>query len=119
MKKENINVNEDLVIVEENHSDKYNWVDICNRWLSGGGVSDEEIVYLATLNIIDLCDEFREIVGNVVYDFCEQYAEVWSDGGTPCESWGFRLPNGAILRTGYGGIAGSYWNNTDYYSIAG
>lgn len=119
MKKENINVNEDLVIVEKNHSDKYNWVDICNSWLSGGGVSDEEIVYLATMNMVDLCAEFKEIVTRVVLDFCEQYAEEWNDHGNPCCSWGFRLPNGAILRTGYGGIAGSYWNNADHYSIAG
>lgn len=118
MKKENINVNEDLVIVEENHSNEYDWVDICNSWLRGGGVSDEELTYLATLNIIDLCDEFKEIIKHVVYDFCEQYGEEWNDNETPCCSWGYKLQNGAILRTGYGGIAGNYWNNEDHYSIA-
>ena len=116
MKKENVISN--LRIVENTHSDEYKWVGICNRWLSGGGVSEEEIVYLATMNMVDFCHEFKEIVTRVVYDFCEQYAEVWSDHGNPCCSWGFRLPNGAILRTGYGGIAGSYWNNADHYSIA-
>lgn len=113
------NYNNDLRIVETTNSDKYNWVEICNAWLMGGGVSDEEIAYIATMNMVDLCDEFKEIVTRVVYDFCEQYAEEWSDHETPCCSWGLRLPSGAILRTGYGGIAGSYWNNADHYSIAG
>lgn len=106
----------ELGIVEVNHPE-YNWVEICNSWLSGGGVSDEEIVYLATMNMVDLCDEFKEIVKRVVYDSCEQYAEEWNDHANPC-SWGFKLPNGAVLKTGYGGLAGNYWNNEDHYSIA-
>lgn len=117
MKKENV-IGNDLRIVEENHSDKYNWVEICNSWLSGSGVSDEEIAYLATMNMYDFCCEFKEIVTRVVYDFCEQYGEEWNDHGTPCCSWGFRLSNGAILKMHYGGIAGDYWNNADHYSIA-
>lgn len=117
MKKENI-IDNDVIIVEANHSDKYNWVDICNRWFNGDEVYDCEIAYLATMNMVDLCDEFKEIVKHVVYDFCEQYAEEWSDHGNPCCSWGFKLKNGAILKMQYGGIAGNYWNNEDHYSIA-
>ena len=96
----------------------YRWAEICNTWLNGGGVTNEEIVYLATLNMVDFCYEFKEIVTRTVYDFCEQYAEEWNDHETPCCSWGFKLQNGAILKTGYGGVAGNYWNNVNHYSIA-
>lgn len=94
------------------------WAEICNSWLTGGGVSEKEIAYLATLNMIDFCDEFREIVRRVVYEFCEQYAKDWIEHGNPCFSWGFELPDGTILKTGYGGVAGNYWNNDNHYSIA-
>ncbi len=95
----------------------YHWVEICNSWLRGDGVTNEEIVYLATMNMSDFCYEFKELVTRVVLDFCEQYAEEWSDGENPC-SWGFKLQNGAILKMHYGGIAGDYWNNEGRYSIA-
>lgn len=96
----------------------YRWVEICNTWLNGGGVTNEEIVYLANLNMVDFCYEFKEIVTRTVYDFCEQYAEEWNDHETPCCSWGFKLQNGAILKTGYGGVGGNYWNKANHYSIA-
>lgn len=93
------------------------WAEICNSWLNGGGVTNEEIVYLATLNMADFCYEFKEIVTRVVYDFCDQYAEEWTDHETP-SSWGYRLQNGAILKMYYGGVVGNYWNNAGHYSIA-
>lgn len=107
----------DLTIVETTTPVKYNWVDICNAWLSGGAVNDAEIAYIATLNIIDLCGAFKTIVRHVVCDYCEQYAEEWNDRGYPL-SWGYRLNNGAILKMYYGGWEGDYWNNSEHYSIA-
>lgn len=95
----------------------YRWAEICNAWLSGGGVTNEEIVYLATLNMIDFCYDFKAIVTRTVYDFCEQYAEEWNDHENPC-SWGYKLQNGAILKMQYGGVCGDYWNNENHYSIA-
>ena len=93
------------------------WAEICNLWLNGGGVTNEEIVYLAAMNMADFCYEFKEIVTRTVYDVCEQYAEEWSDGNNP-ESWGYKLQNGAILKMHYGGVCGNYWNNEGHYSIA-
>lgn len=93
------------------------WAEICNSWLNGWGVTAEEIVYLATMNMADFCYDFKAIVTRVVYDFCEQYAEEWSDYENP-SSWGYKLPNGAILKMQYGGVCGNYWNNENHYSIA-
>lgn len=117
MKKENVISDNDIRIIKTKKEYNHNWVDVCNRWFNGGTVTEKEIVDLATMNMIDFTHTERMLVADVVKTFCREYAEVWSDGNYP-ESWGWRFPSGAVIKTQYGGIAGNYWNNEDHYSIA-
>ena len=98
-------------------TEQYKWVDICNRWLSGRMVCDCEIIYIARMNMIDFCDEFRKIVRQTVLGYCLMYGEEWIDEGFP-KSFGWKLPCGMALKVEYAGIAGNYWNNAEHYSVA-
>lgn len=56
---------------------EYKWCEICNSWLVGEAVKEDEIVYIATMNLAGMCDEFTEIVKDVVFDFCWRYGDRW------------------------------------------
>ena len=102
---------------EENDMDSSKWCEVVNRWFTGGYVTEDEIVQLATMNLFDFCEQFRSAVRECVITFCQQHAAEWSDGNIP-ESWGYQLNNGAILKIAYGGLAGCYWNRDGEYRIA-
>ena len=45
--------------------DSFKWVEVVNRWFTGGYVTEDEIVQLATLNMSDFCEQFRSAVRDV------------------------------------------------------
>ena len=54
--------------------DSFKWVEVVNRWFTGGYVTEDEIVQLATLNMSDFCEQFRSAVRECVITFCQQHA---------------------------------------------
>ena len=50
--------------------DSFKWCEVVNRWFTGCYVTEDEIVQLSTMNLFDLCEQFRSAIRECVITFC-------------------------------------------------